>query len=328
MQYEPPFKITSKAINLISEISEKIGEIQHFENTEHSVQLRKKNRIQTIHSSLAIENNSLTIEQITAIIEGKRVLGSPNEIQEVKNAVQAYELLLTLNPYKEQDLLHAHRLMMNELVNRSGKYRRDGVGIFDGRNVVHVAPPADRIPFLMGDLFQWLKDTDTHPLIKSSVFHYEFEFIHPFEDGNGRMGRLWQTVILKDWKPFFAWLPIETLIKEHQNDYYQALGLSDANSDSTAFIEFMLSVILDTIEAILKTESKITAKITTKITVNQQKIIQAIKDNPYITQEELAAAVGIARLNIIKNMKKLQEQHIITRVGADKNGYWHIEENN
>ena len=178
----------------------------------------------------------------------------------------------------------------------------------------------------MGDLFQWLKDTDAHPLIKSSVFHYEFEFIHPFEDGNGRMGRLWQTVILKDWKPFFAWLPVETLIKERQNDYYQALGLSDANSDSTAFIEFMLSVILDTIEAILKTESKITAKITTKITVNQQKIIQAIKDNPYITQEELAAVVGIARLNIIKNMKKLQEQHIITRVGADKNGYWRIED--
>jgi len=328
MQYEPPFKITSKAINLISQISEKIGEIHNLENTVHSVQLRKKNRIKTIHSSLAIENNSLTIEQMTAIIEGKRVLGSPNEIREVKNAVQAYELLLTLNPYQEKDLLQAHRLMMNELVNRSGKYRRDGVGIFDGRSVVHVAPPADRVPFLMGDLFQWLKDTDAHPLIKSSVFHYEFEFIHPFEDGNGRMGRLWQTVILKDWKPFFAWLPIETLIKEHQTEYYHALGISDANSDSTAFIEFMLSVIFDTIESILATESKITQKITQKITVNQQKIIQAIRDNPYITQEELAGIVGIARLNIIKNMKKLQEQHIITRVGADKNGYWHIEENN
>jgi len=325
MQYEPPFKITSKAINLISQISEKIGEIHNRENIVHSVQLRKKNRIKTIHSSLAIENNSLTIEQITAIIEGKRVLGSPNEIREVKNAVQAYELLLTLNPYQEKDLLQAHHLMMNNLVNHSGKYRGDGVGIFDGRNVVHVAPPADRVPSLMSDLFQWLKDTDTHPLIKSSVFHYEFEFIHPFEDGNGRMGRLWQTVILKEWKPFFAWLPVETLIKEHQNEYYQALSLSDANSDSTAFIEFMLSVILNTIESILATESKITVKITQKITANQQKIIQAIKDNPYITQEELAAVVGIARLNIIKNMKKLQEQHIITRVGADKNGYWRVE---
>ena len=328
MSYEPPFKITSKAINLISQISEKIGEIHNLENTAHSVHLRKKNRIKTIHSSLAIENNSLTIEQITAIIEGKRVLGSPTEIQEVKNAVQAYELLLTLNPYQEEDLLRAHRLMMNELVNRSGKYRKDGVGIFDGRNVVHVAPPADRVPFLISDLFQWLKDTDVHPLIKSSVFHYEFEFIHPFEDGNGRMGRLWQTVILKEWKPLFAWLPVETLIKEHQNEYYQALGLSDTNSDSTAFIEFMLSVLLNTIESILAAESKITVKITQKITVNQQKIIQAIKENPYITQEELAAAVGIARLNIIKNMKKLQQQRVITRVGADKNGYWRIEDEN
>ncbi|MGI5062058.1 Fic family protein [Treponema denticola] len=324
MSYEPPFKITSKAINLISQISEKIGEISTLENTERTVQLRKKNRIRTIHSSLAIENNSLTIEQITAIIEGKRVLGPPNEIQEVKNAVQAYELLLNLNPYKQNDLLKAHQLMMNDLVKHSGKYRKGGVGIFDGKEVVHVAPPADRVPFLMNDLFDWLKSTDVHPLIKSCVFHYEFEFIHPFEDGNGRMGRLWQTVILTEWKPIFAWLPIETLIKENQKLYYKALGISDNNADSTEFIEFMLSIILKTIKEIITTELKITQKITQKITVNQQKIIASIKNNPYITQEELAEIVGIARLNIIKNMKKLQEQNIIKRIGADKNGYWQI----
>ena len=324
MSYEPPFKITSKAINLISQISEKIGEISTLENTERTVQLRKKNRIRTIHSSLAIENNSLTIEQITAIIEGKRVLGPPNEIQEVKNAVQAYELLLNLNPYKQNDLLKAHQLMMNDLVKHSGKYRKGGVGIFDGKGVVHVAPPADRVPFLMNDLFDWLKSSDAHPLIKSCVFHYEFEFIHPFEDGNGRMGRLWQTVILTEWKPIFAWLPIETLIKENQKLYYKALGISDSNADSTEFIEFMLSIILKTIKEIITTELKITQKITQKITVNQQKIIDSIKNNPYITQEELAEIVGIARLNIIKNMKKLQEQNIIKRIGADKNGYWQI----
>ncbi|UTC91386.1 Fic family protein [Treponema denticola] len=324
MSYEPPFKITSKAINLISQISEKIGEISTLENTERTVQLRKKNRIRTIHSSLAIENNSLTIEQITAIIEGKRVLGPPNEIQEVKNAVQAYELLLNLNPYKQNDLLKAHQLMMNDLVKHSGKYRKGGVGIFDGKGVVHVAPPADRVPFLMNDLFDWLKSSDAHPLIKSCVFHYEFEFIHPFEDGNGRMGRLWQTVILTEWKPIFAWLPIETLIKENQKLYYKALGISDSNADSTEFIEFMLSIILKTIKEIIATELKITQKITQKITVNQQKIIDSIKNNPYITQEELAEIVGIARLNIIKNMKKLQEQNIIKRIGADKNGYWQI----
>ena len=324
MSYEPPFKITSKAINLISQISEKIGEISTLENTERTVQLRKKNRIRTIHSSLAIENNSLTIEQITAIIEGKRVLGPPNEIQEVKNAVQAYELLLNLNPYKQNDLLKAHQLMMNDLVKHSGKYRKGGVGIFDGKGVVHVAPPADRVPFLMNDLFDWLKSSDAHSLIKSCVFHYEFEFIHPFEDGNGRMGRLWQTVILTEWKPIFAWLPIETLIKENQKLYYKALGISDSNADSTEFIEFMLSIILKTIKEIITTELKITQKITQKITVNQQKIIDSIKNNPYITQEELAEIVGIARLNIIKNMKKLQEQNIIKRIGADKNGYWQI----
>ena len=324
MSYEPPFKITSKAINLISQISEKIGEISALENTERTVQLRKKNRIKTIHSSLAIENNSLTIEQITAIIEGKRVLGPPNEIQEVKNAVQAYELLLNLNPYKQNDLLKAHQLMMNDLVKHSGKYRKGGVGIFDGKGVVHVAPPADRVPFLMNDLFDWLKSSDAHPLIKSCVFHYEFEFIHPFEDGNGRMGRLWQTVILTEWKPIFAWLPIETLIKENQKLYYKALGISDSNADSTEFIEFMLSIILKTIKEIIATELKITQNITQKITVNQQKIIDSIKNNPYITQEELAEIIGIARLNIIKNMKKLQEQNIIKRIGADKNGYWQI----
>ena len=324
MSYEPPFKITSKAINLISQISEKIGEISTLENTERTVQLRKKNRIRTIHSSLAIENNSLTIEQITAIIEGKRVLGPPNEIQEVKNAVQAYELLLNLNPYKQNDLLKAHQLMMNDLVKHNGKYRKGGVGIFDGKGVVHVAPTADRVPFLMNDLFDWLKSSDAHPLIKSCVFHYEFEFIHPFEDGNGRMGRLWQTVILTEWKPIFAWLPIETLIKENQKLYYKALGISDSNADSTEFIEFMLSIILKTIKEIITTELKITQKITQKITVNQQKIIDSIKNNPYITQEELAEIVGIARLNIIKNMKKLQEQNIIKRIGADKNGYWQI----
>ena len=319
---EPPFKITSKAINLISQISEKIGEIRNLEEYLHSVQLRKENRIKTIHSSLAIENNSLSIEQITAIVDGKKVFGPPNEIREVKNAIQAYDLLLNLNPYEEKDLLKAHSLMMDDLVNRSGKYRKGGVGIFDGQDVVHIAPPAGRVPALMADLFEWLKVSDVHPLIKNCVFHYEFEFIHPFEDGNGRMGRLWQTVILKEWKTVFAWLPIETLIKERQNEYYQALALSDARSDSTDFIEFMLSVILHTIDTIVDNQAKITQKIAVKITLNQKKIIREIEKNPYITQEELAEAVGIARLNIIKNMKKLQEQNIIKRIGADKNGYW------
>ena len=323
--YTPPFEITSKIIELISNISEKIGEINYLQNSPHYIQLRKENRIKTIHSSLAIENNSLSLEQITAIIDGKRILGNPNEIKEVKNSIQAYDLLLTLDPYNEKDLLKAHKLMMQDLVKRNGTYRNDGVGIFYGEKVVHLAPPADRVPKLMADLFGWLKTSDVHPLIKSCVFHYEFEFIHPFQDGNGRMGRLWQTVILKDWKEIFAWLPVETLIKENQQEYYKVLGTSDTEANSTKFIEFMLSLLLNTIEKIIKTEKKVTQKVTVKVTANQQKIIDAIKNNPFITQEELAKIVGIARKNIVSNMKKLQENGLIKRVGADKNGHWQVE---
>lgn len=324
--YTPPFKITSRIIELISNISEKIGEINYLRDSKQNVRLRKENRIKTIHSSLAIENNSLSIEQITAIIEGKHVLGNPNEITEVKNSIQAYDLLLSLNPYKEKDLLKAHQLMMQDLVERNGKYRTDGVGIFDGERVVHLAPPADRIPELMTDLFEWLKTSDVHPLIKSCVFHYEFEFIHPFQDGNGRMGRLWQTAILKDWKEIFAWLPVETLIKENQKEYYNVLGTSDSEANSTKFIEFMLSLILNTIEEIIESEKKVTQKVTVKVTQNQKKIFDVIKENPYVTQEELANIVGITRKSVIENMKKLQENGFIKRVGADKNGYWKIEE--
>ena len=322
--YTPPFEITSKIIELISNISEKIGEINSLQDSPYHVKLRKENRIKTIHSSLAIENNSLSLKQITAIIDGKRVLGNPNEIQEVKNSIQAYDLLLSLNPYKEKDLLKAHKLMMQDLVERNGKYRTDGVGIFDGEKVVHMAPPADRVSELMGDLFEWLKTSDAHPLIKSCVFHYEFEFIHPFQDGNGRMGRLWQTVILKEWKEVFAWLPVETLIKENQKEYYKVLGASDSAANSTKFIEFMLALILNTIEEIIKAEEEVTTKVTIKVTINQQKIIDAIKTNPYVTQEELADIVGITKKSITANMKKLQNSGFIKRIGANKNGYWQV----
>lgn len=322
--YVPPFRITAKIIELISEISEKIGEINVIRQDFRHVQLRRENRIKTIHSSLAIENNSLSIEQITAIIDGKHVLGSPNEIQEVKNAVQVYDLLLKLNPYDEKDLLKAHKLMMQDLVAKSGQYRNDGVGIFNGRSVVHIAPPADRVAFLMADLFAWLEATDVHPLVKSCVFHYEFEFIHPFQDGNGRMGRLWQTVILKEWKEIFAWLPVETLVKENQEEYYKVLSASDGEVDSTKFIEFMLSLLARTVDEIVETEKKVTAKVTQKVTVNQKKILEAIKDDPYITQEMLAKILGITRKSVVANMKKLQDGGLIKRVGADKNGYWEI----
>ncbi len=323
--YVPPFTVTDEITNLVIEIAEILGSISVSGDNLPAPMLRKQNRIKTIQSSLAIENNSLSVEQITAIVEGKRVLGPPNEIQEVKNAIDAYNLLFELNPYKEADLLKAHRFMMTDLVKENGRFRSGGVGVFDGQRCIHMAPPAIRVPILIKDLMTWVKKTKVHPLISSCVFHYEFEFIHPFQDGNGRIGRLWQTVILKDWKEVFAWIPVESLIKENQIEYYDTLKSCDHNADSSNFIEFMLSLLLKAIEEIIENEKKVTVKVSVKVTVNQQKILNAIKENPFVTQEELVQIVGIAKKNIVNNMNKLQENGIIKRIGADKNGRWEIE---
>lgn len=322
--YVPPFETTPKIIDLISKISEKIGEINSLESSARHIELRRESRIKTIHSSLAIENNSLSLEQITAIINGKRVLGAPNEIQEVKNAIQAYDLLLSLDSTKEKDLLRAHALMMKDLVRNNGRYRGGGVGIFNGQNVVHVAPPASSVPALMKDLFRWVKRADVHPLVKSCVFHYEFEFIHPFQDGNGRLGRLWQSAILKDWKKVFAWIPVESLIKKNQAKYYRVLRACDATADSTAFVEFLLLLILKAAEEIVQNEKRVTVKVTVKVTVNQKKILEAVKKNPHVTLDELSKKIGISRKSIAANVKKLQEAGMLKRNGADKNGYWEI----
>ena len=233
-------------MRLVSEISEQVGIVTTLlGDNVPSPLLRKANRIKTIHSSLAIEHNTLSLKQVTAIIDGKQVLGAPNEIQEVKNALKAYQLMPQLDAFKEKDLLKAHELMMLALVDNSGQYRTTGVGVFDGDRCIHMAPPAERVPALMHDLFEWVRKTDVHPLVSSCVFHYEFEFIHPFIDGNGRMGRYWQTMLLSRWKGIFAWIPVETIVKEHQQEYYDVIAKCDAAGNSTAFIEFMLRCLLD-----------------------------------------------------------------------------------
>ncbi len=242
--YKPPFTISNKIINLISSISSLLTELSIKNEKIPNPKLRKENRIKTIQASLAIENNSLTLDQVTDIINGKRVLGEEKEIHEVKNAFQAYEILLNQNPYKIESLLYIHKILMMDLVKDSGRFRDKGVGIFAGEKLVHMAPPAKQIPYLVEELFNWLNESeDIHPLIKSSVFHYEFEFIHPFSDGNGRLGRMWQTLLLYKWNPLFAWLPVETLIKERQDEYYNVLGECDKLADSGKFIEFMLDAI-------------------------------------------------------------------------------------
>lgn len=242
--YSPPYSITSEIVQLISKISESIGRLSIEDSTGFVPQLRRSNRLRTIYASLAIENNTLSLEQVTAIINGKSVLGKPREIKEVQNAFSVYEKLEQLDPFKEKDLLNAHKILMKELVDKSGLYRKSGVGIIKGNELIHVAPPAENIPYLMKDLFKWINNTNEHPLITSSVFHYEFEFIHPFSDGNGRMGRLWQTLILSRWKPLMAYLPVETVIHNNQDEYYKVLAKSDKDADSTPFIEFMLNALL------------------------------------------------------------------------------------
>ena len=243
--YQPPFTITNKIVDLIANISELIGHITVTNKLSNNPKLRRANRIKTIQASLAIENNSLSLEQVTAILNGKRILGRPLEIKEVKNAYEAYEHLLTYNPYKIGDLLKAHKILMADLVNTNGAFRNSGVGIFNGKQVVHMVPPANIVPELIRNLIDWYKNSPAHPLIKSAVFHYEFEFIHPFADGNGRMGRLWHTLLLTKWKSILAWVPVETLVKERQDEYYKVLGIADKNADSTCFVEFMLQALYD-----------------------------------------------------------------------------------
>jgi Fic family protein len=245
--YQPPYTITPEILNRVAAISEAVGRLTVLTDQARALRLRRINRIRTIHGSLAIEGNSLSEAQITAILEGKHVIAPPREVQEVKNALSAYDRFETWKPETEKNLLEAHRILMSGLIDEAGIYRRGGVGVMAGQQVIHMAPPADRLPQLMADLFNWLVATDAHPLIASSVFHYEFEFIHPFADGNGRMGRLWQSLILARWNPLFADIPVESLIFEHQAEYYHAIQESTRQTDSAPFIAFMLRMILDTV---------------------------------------------------------------------------------
>jgi len=332
--YQPPYKITPEIIRLIGEISEHIGSIMtRLGDNVPSPQLRKKNQIKTIHSSLAIEHNSLSLKQMTDIIDGKRVLGAPDEIQEVKNAIEAYRLMPELDAFKEKDLLHAHELMMKDMVRNSGHYRQEGVGVFDGNgNCLHMAPPAERVPQLMGELFEWVKKTDAHPLVSSCVFHYEFEFIHPFIDGNGRMGRYWQTMLLSRWKGLFAWLPVETIVKEHQQEYYSVIQKSDQVGESTSFVEFMLRCLFEAMDNYdSEEESEVQDKVQDKI---QDKfpevskptwdVFDIIRQNPKATVNALCDQLGLKERQIYKHISVLKSLGLIVRVGSNKTGYWKV----
>lgn len=252
---KPPYEITSKILNLVSSISEKIGEVNAAHLNRPPTELRKKNRIKTIQSSLEIEGNTMTVKQITDLLNNKRVLAPQKDIVEVKNAIEVYNQLNKFKVYDLKSLCKAHETLMTGLIDNPGKLRQASVGIVKGSDITHVAPQGEMVYSLMTELFKYLRNDDDLILIKSCVFHYEFEFIHPFIDGNGRMGRLWQTMILKEHSPIFDFLPIETLVKLKQQEYYKVLGKSDKIGSSTPFIEFMLDIIKDALEDLLKMQN-------------------------------------------------------------------------
>lgn len=331
--YEPPFSLNNKILRLVADISNAVGRLSvEFEQSQ--LRLRKINRMRTIQGSLAIEGNTLSEEQITAMLEGKRVIAPPKEAQEAHNAIAVYEQLESWHASQEADLLAAHKAFMLGLVPEAGQYRSGGVGVMSGSQVVHMAPQAGRVPGLMTDLLAWVTKTDAHALIVSCVFHYEFEFIHPFADGNGRMGRLWQTLLLASWEPVFANIPVESLVYQNQESYYRAIRESTALGECTPFIEFMLQMIADTVaELSTGTTDGVNGGVNggvndevnqLKLPALQIKILEILKAAPQTTVQQLVEATGKSTRTIERHLKALRENNLLERVGADKTGYWKV----
>jgi Fic family protein len=307
---KPPYGITSKILSLVASISEKIGEVNATHLNRPPTELRKKNRIKTIQSSLEIEGNTMTEEQITDLLNNKRVLAPQKDIVEVKNAINVYNQLNKFKVYDLRSLCKAHEILMTGLVENPGKLRQSSVGIIKGSDIAHVAPPGEMVHSLMTDLFKYLKNDDDLVLIKSCVFHYEFEFIHPFIDGNGRIGRLWQTMILKEHSPIFEFLPIETLVKSRQQEYYRVLGRSDKIGSSTPFIEFMLDIIKDALEDLLKVQN-ITLTGSDRIT----KFREIIGTQEFSRQDYLRSFKDISQATASRDLKFAVENGTIEKFG-------------
>ncbi len=294
----------------VASISEKIGEVKTAYLFHPPAELRRSNRIKAIQSSLEIEGNTMSVEQVTALINNKRVLTPEKDILEVKNAIATYEQIDSFKPYSLKSLLKAHKLLMNGLVNNAGNLRTKSVGIVKGSETVHVAPPADRIEFLVEDLLNYAKKDDDLLLIKSCVFHYEFEFIHPFTDGNGRMGRLWQTVLLRQQYPFFDFLPIEALIKEQQKVYYSTLEKSDKMGESTTFIEFMLTIIEHALEELLSSQP-----VTLKGVGRIQLFRNMIGENTFSRKEYMRHFKDISPATASRDLREAADNRILKRIG-------------
>jgi Fic family protein len=318
--YNPPFTITPKILNLVGEITEIITKLEML-SFNIDLKLRKISKIKTITGTLQIEGNTLTEEKVTAILEGKRVLGSLKEITEVKGAIALYENIDKFDYQNLDDLLKAHKILMQDLLKEAGVFRNSNVGVGNLNEIVHIAPPPKQIPKLMQNLFDWLK-VDIHPLIKSSVFHYEFEFIHPFVNGNGRIGRFRQTLILYNWKKVFLNIPIESIVRDTQVEYYKTIEKSSEISDSYPFIEYMLESILTICKETLQNVPKKDLKNDPKKRV--KKILELIKENKFITIKELADKLNVSEKTIKRDLDKLKKENILKRIGK-KGGYWKIK---
>ena len=323
--YKPPFTVSPKAINLIANISSQIERYAIKMEQGDTLRLRRANRIKTIHSSLAIEGNTLSEGEVKAVLEGKTVVAPIKEIQEVRNAIKTYELYPQLDPFSLQDLLLAHGTMMAGLVDEAGVFRKGGVGVFDGDKPVHIAPQADRVRDLMNDLFVWLDNADDHLLIKSCVFHYEFEFIHPFADGNGRIGRLWQSLILGRLNPVFEHLPVENMVYSNQQAYYNAINKSSYLADSGPFIDFMLEEILN---ALIDHQGKSNADIAGEKGLNyqQERVLGYLRADKHMTAAKIAKDLDMSARQVERMLADLKAKGIIRREGANRNGYWIVLE--
>ena len=316
--YDPPYKITSKILNLSTLISEELTKLQFTDTFKVNPMLRKKNRIKTLAGTLEIEGNFLGEEKITSIIEGKRVLGSVKELAEVRGAIKAYEKLDEYKYDELKDLLLAHKILMDEILTTAGSFRSVNVQVG-----THIAAQPSIVNDLMIKLFSWLKDSDEHMLLKSCIFHYEFEFIHPFSDGNGRIGRLWQSVILNSYNPIFSLLPTESIVRDHQEEYYKAIEDSTEIGESTPFIEFMLEMIW---QSILNIKNDVPINVPKNVPIKRlDKIIEIISENKDITIAELSRLLEVTDKTIKRDISKLKEQDRLVRVGSLKSGHWEIK---
>ncbi len=326
----PIYTISSKAIDLVAKIAERVGVIKGSGVYARDLRLRKVNRLRSIQSSLAIENNTLSLSQVTDIIDGKRVLGMPHEIQEVKNSFQAYEYLLEYDPYSIDDFLKAHSYMTQGLVKDSGRFRSQGVGVFEDDKLIHAGANYSFVPKLIEDLFLWAKQADVHPLLKSSIVHFEIEYIHPFMDGNGRMGRLWQSLILTKWNELFAWLPVETVVFEKQQGYYDALLIAGRKGDSEVFIEFMFDSILEALEElpINKITDILTDISTDMLTRTELEFLENISSflvsNKEITNYKAQLLTGKSESSVRKYLLRLVELEILEAIGENKGRRYRI----